>query len=46
MSCKTLLEQLPVADIAIQDIAIEDVIRNIFSGPPGGEKPFHAPRAA
>ena len=44
--CKTLLEQLPVADIAIQDIAIEDVIRNIFSGPPGGEKPFHAPRAA
>jgi ABC-2 type transport system ATP-binding protein len=28
--CKVLLERLPVADIDIQEISIEDVIRNIF----------------
>ena len=28
--CRALLEQLPVADISIQDIPIEDVIHNLF----------------
>src|SRR5580698_6770573 len=30
--CKSLLDELPVTDIDIQEIPIEDVIRTIFSG--------------
>ena len=44
--CKALLERLPVADIAIQDISVEDVIRNIFAGRPGGDTTFQARSAA
>ena len=39
--CKILLERLPVNDIAIKDISVEDVIRNIFAGRPGGDTTFH-----
>jgi ABC-type uncharacterized transport system ATPase subunit len=48
--CKALLEQLPVADLDIQDVSVEDVIRNLFirSDNPSasGETTFHFPRAA
>ena len=44
--CKALLERLPVADIAIQDISTEEVIRNIFSGRPGGDTTVHVCKAA
>jgi ABC-type uncharacterized transport system ATPase subunit len=30
--CKSLLDDLTVTDIDIQEIPIEDVIRSIFSG--------------
>ena len=29
--CKTLLEQCPVADLDIQEVSVEEVIRNIFA---------------
>ena len=32
-SCKELLETLPVTDIDIQEVPIEDVIRNLFTHP-------------
>jgi len=32
--CKTLLDQLPVADIDIQEVPIEDVIGQIFARRP------------
>jgi len=38
--CKVLLERLPVDDLAIKDISVEDVIRNIFAGRPGGDTTF------
>lgn len=44
--CKALLERLPVADIAIQDISTEEVIRNIFSGRPSGDTTIHVRKAA
>jgi ABC-2 type transport system ATP-binding protein len=48
--CKALLERLPVADLDIQDVSVEDVIRNLFirSDNPSasGETTFHFPRAA
>jgi ABC-2 type transport system ATP-binding protein len=31
-TCKSLLDELPVTDIDIQEVPIEDVIRQIFSG--------------
>jgi ABC-2 type transport system ATP-binding protein len=49
-ACKALLERLPVADLDIQDVSVEDVIRNLFirSDNPSasGETTFHFPRAA
>jgi ABC-type uncharacterized transport system ATPase subunit len=30
-ACKTLLDELPVTDIDIQEVPIEDVIRQIFA---------------
>jgi ABC-2 type transport system ATP-binding protein len=30
--CKALLDQLPVRDIEIEEVAVEDVIRNLFAG--------------
>lgn len=44
--CKVLLERLPVDDIAIKDISVEDVIRNIFAGRPGGDTTFHYHKVA
>jgi len=44
--CKALLERLPVADIAIQDISIEDVIRNVFSGQPEDDTTVHVRKVA
>jgi ABC-2 type transport system ATP-binding protein len=32
--CKSLLDQLPVQDIDIQEVPIEDIIRQIFARPP------------
>jgi len=29
--CRALLEQLPISDINVQDMAIEEVVRNLFS---------------
>ena len=29
--CKTLLDRLPVQDIDIQEVPIEDIIRRLFS---------------
>jgi ABC-2 type transport system ATP-binding protein len=39
--CKELLDRLPVSDIDIQEVPIEEVIRTIFAG---AEKPAAAPR--
>jgi ABC-2 type transport system ATP-binding protein len=30
--CKALLDELPVKDIDIQEVPIEDIIRQIFTG--------------
>lgn len=35
-TCKALLDDLPVIDIDIQEVPIEDVIRQIFTGDGGG----------
>jgi ABC-2 type transport system ATP-binding protein len=35
-ACKALLDQLPVTDIDIQEVPIEEVIRQIFARPPDG----------
>ncbi len=49
-ACKALFERLPVADIAIEDIPIEDIVRNIFvrGDQPGvgGDTTFHYQRVA
>jgi ABC-type uncharacterized transport system ATPase subunit len=39
--CKALLDELPVSDLDIQEVPIEDVIRHLFARPPaaGVEKP-------
>lgn len=33
--CKALLDELPVRDIDIQEVPIEDIVRQIFAGAPG-----------
>jgi hypothetical protein len=51
-TCRTLLEQLPVVDIDIAEVAIEDIIRRLFvrsgsSGPdPKEETQFYTHPAA
>jgi len=42
--CKELLDRLPVKDMDIQEVPIEDIVRQIFSrsaGPIGGASPQH-----
>jgi ABC-2 type transport system ATP-binding protein len=38
-ACKALLDELPVNDIDIQEVPIEDVIRQIFARAPTGGQP-------
>ena len=38
-TCKTLLERLPVIDLDIEEVAVEDVVRNIFAGQRGERGP-------
>ncbi|HAV64188.1 MAG TPA: ABC transporter [Verrucomicrobiales bacterium] len=43
-TCKALLDELPVQDIDIQEVPIEEVIRRIFAGAPtAGRQPAKAP---
>ena len=37
--CKALLDELPVSDIDIQEVPIEEVIRRIFAGESYTERP-------
>jgi ABC-2 type transport system ATP-binding protein len=36
--CKALLDELPVTDIDIQEVPIEDIIRQLFAREPGAPK--------
>jgi ABC-2 type transport system ATP-binding protein len=38
-ACKALLDELPVKDIDIQEVPIEDIIRQIFARDRNGRTP-------